>query len=111
MKKKIVFMLTLMMLMIAVFAPVVLGDTIDVGSGLDSSKEDLGTSIETILNGLAYFIGLFAAGALIYCGFKLVVASDDKDRMDAKSHIAWVLGGIVVASMSMMIVGYVASLI
>jgi len=106
--KKVIF---LTLLSILVFVPTALGAGIDVGTGLTGTKEVLGDSIQNIFTGIAYFIGITAVGALIFCGIRFVVATDDRVRLQAKAHVGWVLGGIVLASLSFIIVGYIVSLI
>lgn len=84
---------------------------IDVGSGLAAVEQDaLATKILDIFTGIGYFIGVIAVGALIYCAFQLATG-DERKRAEAKTHILWTLGAVVLVGLALLIVGFVINLL
>ncbi|MEN6487554.1 MAG: hypothetical protein ABFD66_01520 [Smithella sp.] len=108
-KRKII--VSLVPIMILALTSLAFGEKIDVSSGLTGTRDALGTGIQDILKGIAFFAGIVGVGALMFCGFKFMTATDDRDRFQAKAHAFWILGGIALISLSAMIVGYITSLI
>lgn len=113
MKKRKIIVLTL--LMVCMFTMPVLADDptgmIDVGSGLGEVEKDaLAEKILDIITSIGYFIGVVAVGALVYNAFRLATG-DEKKRADAKSHIFYTLGAVILVGMALLIVGWVAGLL
>lgn len=116
-RKRIVILALLIM---CVFAMPVLADEdntagtsniIDVGSGLGEVEADaLADKILDIFTGIGYFIGVVAVGSLIYNAFRLATG-DEKKRADAKGHILWTLGAVLLVGAALLIVGFVVGLL
>lgn len=103
--------LTLIMLLIFC-GTAIASEMVPIDAGLSSvDKVTLATKIKDIFLGIGYFIGVVAVGALIFNGFRLVTAGDEQKRAQAKTHIMWTLGGVVLVGLALMIVGGVISLI
>lgn len=85
--------------------------TIDVGSGLAAVEQDaLAQKILDIFTGIGYFIGVVAVGSLIFNAFQLATG-DERKRADAKTHVLWTLGAIVLVGLALLIVGFVVGLL
>ena len=101
--------------MVCMFTMPVLADDptgmIDVGSGLGEVEKDaLAEKILDIITSIGYFIGVVAVGALVYNAFRLATG-DEKKRADAKSHIFYTLGAVILVGMALLIVGWIAGLL
>jgi len=110
-RKHVVVALMLIMLF-AFCGAAVASEMVPIDAGLSSvDKATLANKIKDIFLGIGYFIGVVAVGSLIFNGFRLVTAVDEQRRAQAKTHIIWTLGGVVLVGLALMIVGGVISLI
>jgi len=92
--------------------PAIASEVVPIDAGLGSvDKTALATKLKDIFVGIGYFVGVVAVGSLIFNGFRLVLAGDEQKRAQAKTHIMWTLGGVVLVGLALMIVGAVISLI
>lgn len=110
MSKKIII---LAILIIGFLACPVLADPIDVNAGIGSvtDQNQLGETIKNIITKIGSLIGVVAVCALIFNGFKLSMASDERKREDALSGIKWALIAVVIVGLAVMGVSFIASLV
>lgn len=110
MSKKIII---LAILIIGFFACPALADPIDVNAGIGSvtDQNQLGETIKNIITKIGSLIGVVAVCALIFNGFKLSMASDERKREDALSGIKWALIAVVIVGLAVMGVSFIASLV
>lgn len=89
------------------------GETIPVDSGVlgGTDKTALSNTLKNIIMGVGYFIGIIAVGALVYNGFKIAISTNEQRRMEAKTHLFWALGGVVLVALSFMLVDVVVNLV
>jgi len=89
------------------------GETIPVDSGVlgGTDKTALSNTLKNIIMGVGYFIGIVAVGALVYNGFKIAISTNEQKRMEAKTHLFWALGGVVLVALSFMLVDVVVNLV
>jgi len=89
------------------------GETIPVDSGVlgGTDKTALSNTLKNIIMGVGYFIGIIAVGALVYNGFKIAISTNEQKRMEAKTHLFWALGGVVLVALSFMLVDVVVNLV
>jgi uncharacterized membrane protein len=94
-------------IMLLTFCGVAVADElVPIDAGLATvDKTALATKIKDIFVGIGYFVGVVAVGSLIFNGFRLVAAGDEQKRAQAKTHIMWTLGGVVLVGLALMIVG------
>lgn len=87
-------------------------EELDIKTGLeDVDKAALATKIRSIGLGVGSLIGVVAVCAMIFCGFRLATAKDERSRADAISHMMWAIGAVVVVGLAMAAVGFVANLV
>lgn len=111
--RRLKIMMTALIMLFIFGTPVAFGagDTIDVGSGLNTvDQSTLAKQIISILTSVGYFIGVIAVGSLIFNGFRLSTG-DERKRAEAKTNILWTLAAVVLVGMALLIVGFVAGLI
>lgn len=111
--EKTIKLLILISLILCIFAFPVIAESIPVDSGLSDNvdKDALAMTIKDIFITIGYFIGVVAVGSLIFNGFKIATAGNEAKRAEAKTHIFWTLGAVVLVGLAIMIVSFVAGLI
>jgi lysylphosphatidylglycerol synthetase-like protein (DUF2156 family) len=81
---------------------------------LDGSKDsfprpDISTSPETIINTLLAIFGAIAVLIVVYSGIQMIVSSGNSDKVaTARKSIIAAIAGLVVISLSWVIVNFVA---
>jgi len=108
-KSKLIFVLSLLLVM--TFALPVVAEVVQVDAGLNSVDQNaLANTVKNILMKIGYFIGIAAVGALIFSAYRMTIGNE-KQREEAKTHVLWSLGAVVLVAMSIMVVGFVANLV
>ncbi len=114
--KKPVLIVLLTMIMILCFAVIAMAagsDMVSVDAGLSATgKEALATKVKDIVIGIGYFIGVVAVAALIFGGFKLATVGGNEQKLaEVKRQITYAIGGVILVALSLMIIGFIASLV
>ena len=84
---------------------------VDAGIGTETDQDQLGETIKSIITKAGSLIGVMAVCALIFNGFKLGMASDERKREEALSGIKWALIAVVIVGLAVMGVSFIASLV
>lgn len=112
-KKKSIFILAIMLICLMAVPAFATGTSIkvDAGIGTETDQEQLGETIKGIITKVGSLIGVMAVCALIFNGFKLGMASDERKREEALSGIKWALIAVVIVGLAVMGVSFIASLV
>lgn len=84
--------------------------------GISAGLEDVdgGTLAEKIISiatGIGALAGAVGVVMLIYVGYRMVTATNEQGRADAKGHFVQIMIGLGVIGLAVMMVGFVCSLI
>lgn len=119
-KKKSIFILAIMLICLMAVPAFADNDDksntgtsikVDAGIGTETDQEQLGGTIKGIITKVGSLIGVVAVCALIFNGFKLGMASDERKREEALSGIKWALIAVVIVGLAVMGVSFIASLV
>jgi len=85
----------------------------DITTGLptDVQAKTLADKIVAIATGVGALAGAIAVVALIYAGFVLTTATDERRKAEAKDLLKNIFVGLALVGLAVMIVGFVAKLI
>ena len=85
----------------------------DITTGLltDVQAKTLADKIVAIATGVGALAGAIAVVALIYAGFILTTATDERRKAEAKDLLKNIFIGLFLVGLAVMIVGFVAKLI
>ena len=84
----------------------------DITTGLTNVKaSDLATKIINIATGIGAVAGAIAVAALIYVGFRMATATDERTRAEAKAHMMQILIGLGIIGLAVMVVAFIAFVI
>jgi amino acid transporter len=88
------------------------GVAVDITAGLGQvDNATLAEKIIGIATGIGAIAGAIAVAALVYVGFRMATAVDERARAEAKEHMMQILIGLGVIGLAVMIVGFIAYLI
>ncbi|NPV89575.1 MAG: hypothetical protein HPY50_02210 [Firmicutes bacterium] len=93
--------------------PALAVDNPQIGTGLDSSVDQaqLADKFLKVSTGVGALIGAVCVGVLIYNGFRLTTATNEKTRAEVKEHIVYAFGGIALVAFALVIVGFVTNIL
>lgn len=112
MKNKINILLNTIFIIFIFPAVAFAAENPDISTGLENvDKNALADKIINIATGAGALAGAVAVVMLVYVGYRMVTATNENGRAEAKGHFVQVLLGLGVVGLSIMLVGFVCSLI